>query len=166
MNAAVPAHVIGSLAAADVQSPSQCTVVDAPYGIESAGPDAVIRIDGLVAGTAYIVRLTSTSDLAFYVATGCSTPSGPSPSECALFVDASAGTQEVGRFVAQAPNAYVVVDYYASATPASQGFTLDVYAEACTTSAQCTQGLPVCSNGQCVQCATSFDCTDPQAPRC
>src|SRR5688500_20196700 len=81
MNAAVPAHVIGSLAAADVQSPSQCTVVDAPYGIESAGPDAVIRIDGLVAGTAYIVRLTSTSDLAFYVATGCSTPSGPSRSE-------------------------------------------------------------------------------------
>src|SRR5262245_34273395 len=56
-SATIPAHVSGTLAAADVQSPSQCTAVDAPYGIESAGPDTVVRIDGLVPGTAYIVKL-------------------------------------------------------------------------------------------------------------
>ncbi|HEY5948843.1 MAG TPA: hypothetical protein VIV40_25305 [Kofleriaceae bacterium] len=164
--ATVPAHVIGDLSAADVQSPSQCTSVDAPYGIESAGPDAVVRLDGLVPGTAYIVQLVSAEDLAFYVASGCSTPSGPAVSECALFVDANAGNQEVGRFVAQSTTTYVVVDYYASHTPANQMFTLDVYAEACTTDSQCSAGLPVCLNGKCVQCASSFDCTDAAAPRC
>jgi len=164
--ATIPAHVTGLLAAPDVQSPSQCTAVDAPYGIESAGPDAVVRIDGLVPGTAYIAQLDSPEDLAFYVVSGCSTPSGPAANECALFVDASAGTQEVGRFVAASTTTYVVVDYYASYTPANQTFTLDVYAEACTTNSQCSAGLPVCSNGKCVQCASSFDCLDAQAPVC
>jgi hypothetical protein len=164
--ATVPAHVIGSLAAADVQSPTQCTAVDAPYGIESAGPDAVVRLDGLVPGTAYIVQLDSAEDLAFYVANGCSTPSGPAASECALFVDASSGSQELGRFVAETTTTYVVVDYYASHTPANQSFTLDVYAEACTANPQCSTGSPVCLNGKCVECASSFDCTTAQAPRC
>jgi hypothetical protein len=166
ISANVPAHVLGTLAAADVQSPSQCTAVDAPYGIESAGPDAVVRIDGLAAGTAYIVTLESAEDLAFYVASGCSTPSGPAQNECSLFVDASAGSEEVGRFVAKASSAYVVVDYYASHTPSNQTFTLDVYAEACSTSSQCTASAPVCSNGKCVECASSFDCKTAQLPRC
>lgn len=165
-SATVPAHVDGALATADVQSPSQCTAVDAPYGIESAGPDAVVRLDGLVPGTAYIVQLLSAEDLAFYIASGCSTPSGPAADECALFVDASAGSEEVGRFVATAASAFVVVDYYASHTPSNQTFTLDVYAEACTTSSQCTAGLPVCTNGKCVECASSFDCNDSALPRC
>ena len=162
----IPAHVAGSLAAADVQSPSQCTAVDAPYGIESAGPDAVIRLDGLAPGTAYVVQLVSAADLAFYFTSGCSTPSGPAANECALFVDASAGSEEVGRFVASATTAYVVVDYYASHTPSNQAFELDVYAEACTTNSDCTAGLPVCSNGKCVECASSFDCKDSSLPRC
>jgi hypothetical protein len=164
--ATVPAHIVGSLASADVQSPTQCTSVDAPYGIESAGPDAVVRLDGLVPGTAYIVQLASAEDFAFYVTSGCSTPSGPAATECTLFVDASSGTQEVGRFVAESTTTYVVVDYYASHTPANQGFTLDVYAEACTINSQCSAGLPVCLNGKCVECASSFDCVDAQAPRC
>lgn len=163
---AVPAHVVSTLAAADVQSPSQCGVVDAPYGIESAGPDSVIRIDALVPGMPYVVRLDSPADLAFYVATGCSTPSGPAESECALFVDASSGSREVGRFVAEASSAYVVVDYYASSAPSNQTFTLDVYPEACTGDAQCTSDLPACVNGTCVQCETSFDCTTAAASRC
>jgi hypothetical protein len=164
--ALVPAHVVGTLASSDVQSPTQCNSVDAPYGIESAGPDAVVRLDGLVPGTAYIVQLVSAEDLAFYIASGCSTPSGPAATECSLFVDASAGSQEVGRFVARAATEYVVVDYYASHTPSNQTFTLDVYAEACNTSSQCTAGLPVCSNGKCVECASSFDCSDAALPRC
>jgi hypothetical protein len=162
----IPAHVSGTLTAADVQSPSLCTAVDAPYGIESAGPDSVIPIDGLVPGNAYIVKLDSPEDLAFYVTTGCSTPSGPGDSECSLFVDASAGSEEVGRFIARASTMYVVVDYYASHTPANQTFTLDVYAEACTENSQCAAGLPVCLNGTCVECASSFDCEDPQVPKC
>jgi hypothetical protein len=166
MSATVPAHVNGMLAAPDVQSPTQCTTVDAPYGIESAGPDAVVRIDGLTPGTAYIVQLASAEDLAFYIASGCSTPSGPAQDECSLFVDASAGTQEVGRFVAKSASTYIVIDYYASHTPANQTFTLDVYAEACSTSSQCTSALPVCSNGECVECVTSFDCESSLLPRC
>ncbi len=162
----VPAHVAGALAGADVQSPSQCTSVDAPYGIESAGPDAVVRLDGLVPGTAYIVQLDSADDLAFYVSSGCSTPSGPAASECALFVDASAGNREVGRFVATGPTTYIVIDYYAGHSPESSVFTLDVYEEACNTSSQCSASSPVCSNGKCVECASSFDCKDAALPRC
>ncbi len=161
----VPAHVVGTLARPDIQSP-QCASVDAPYGIESSGADSVIALEGLAPGTAYIVELRSASDLAFYVATGCSTASGPDASECALFVDATATGGELGRFVATSPSAYVIVDHYASATPANVGFTLDVYAEACVRDAECTSGLPVCSNGRCVQCADGFDCTNSDAPRC
>lgn len=163
--ATVPAHIVGSLDAPDVQSP-QCASVEAPYGIESAGPDSVIPLGGLTPGTAYIVQLRSTADLAFYVATGCSTPSGPSTGECPLFVDASAAGEEVGRFVATASTAYVVVDYYGSHTPANQSFTLDVYAEACTDDSGCASGLPVCFHGRCVECADSFDCSSVDAPRC
>lgn len=162
----VPAHVASMLAASDVQSPTGCAVVNAPYGIASAGPDSVVPLSGLVPGTAYIVQLRSSADLAFYVVTGCSTMTGPSDGECALFVDASARTEEVGRFVASASTAYVVVDYYASATPASQRFTLDVYAEACQDDSACTSGPPVCYHGRCVECADSFDCPTTSAPRC
>lgn len=162
----MPAHVTGSLAAADVQSPMQCTAVDAPYGIASSGPDSVVALGGLVPGTAYIVELRSAADLAFYVTTGCSTMSGPAVSECALFVDASASTEEVGRFVASASTAYVVVDHFQSATPANQSYTLDVYAEACQDDSACTSGPPVCYHGRCVECADSFDCPSMTAPRC
>jgi len=161
----LPAHVAGMLDASDVASPQMCTTVDAPYGIASAGPDSVVALEGLVPGTAYIVQLRSSSDLAFYVASGCSTMTGPATTECALFVDASAGGEEVGRFVATASDAFVVVDYYASATPANQRFTLDVYPEACQEDGNCT-APPVCYNGRCVQCADGFDCASPALPRC
>ncbi len=162
----IPAHVSGTLDMSDVQSPMQCTRVVAPYGIASAGPDRVVSLDGLVPGTAYIVRLRSSSDLAFYVVDGCSTMTGPADTECKLFVDASAGSEEAGRFVASSATAYIVVDYYASATPASQAFTLDVYAEACVDDAGCTSGPPVCDLGRCVECESSFDCLQPEEPRC
>lgn len=164
--ATVPTHVVGALDASDVESPSACTEVDAPYGIESAGPDSVVRVDGLRVGTPYIVKLTSAADLAFYVASGCSTATGPGDNECKLFVDASSGTREVGRFVADAATVFVVVDYYASASPSSQAFTLDVYPESCTSSAQCSGSVPACVAGQCVECETSFDCTASTKPRC
>lgn len=165
----VPAHVTGTLGAAEVMSPTACAVVDAPYGVESAGPDRVIPLRGLTVGMPYVVRVVSASDLAFYVVTGCSTPSGPAADQCLLFQDGSTGAREVGRFVAESSTAYVVVDFFASSPPPSLEFTLDVYAEQCdgTGAAEaCSAPTPACFEGRCVACVTSFDCVDPARPVC
>ena len=124
----VPAHVTSVLAGADLASPTDCASIDAPFGVESAGPDKVIPLKGLVVGATYVVRVTSTDDLAFYVVTGCSTATGPAPDQCLLFEDGSSGGSEVGTFIATASTAYVIVDFYASHPPSSLDFTLDVYA--------------------------------------
>ena len=162
----VPVHATGTLTGADLEAPSMCDAVNAPYGMESAGPDSVVRVNGLVPGTAYVVRLVANADLSFYVASGCSTMTGPSANECKLFVDATSTGEEVGRFVATDTKAFVIVDYFQSHAPGDATWTLDVYAEACTASTQCAAATPVCHDGQCVQCATSFDCKDASAPRC
>ena len=163
---AVPVHATGTLDGADVASPAMCDQVDAPYGIESAGPDSVVRVDGLTPGATYVVRLASGADLAFYVATGCSTPVGPAANECQLFVDATAAHTETGTFIASGSSAYVVVDYYQSHAPSDASWALDVYAQACTTDAQCGGATPVCDDGRCVECVNSFDCKSADAPRC
>ena len=165
----VPAHVTETLAGADVVSPSGCAAVDAPFGVESAGPDKVIPLRGLVPGTAYIVRVTSASDLAFYVVSGCATETGPGDDQCMLFQDGSTGDRELGRFVAESATAYVVVDYYESQPPASLAFTLDVYAEECQgegTVTACGGQTPACFEGQCVGCVSSFDCPTAAASVC
>ncbi|MBV8762250.1 MAG: hypothetical protein JO257_33475 [Deltaproteobacteria bacterium] len=162
----VPVHATGMLSGADLVAPSMCDAINAPYGMESAGPDSVVRVDGLVPGTAYDVRLTAAADLSFYVVTGCSTMTGPASSECKLFVDATATGEEVGRFVASGATAYVIVDYFQSHPPNDTSWAVDVYEEQCTASAQCSAATPVCHDGECVQCATSFDCKDASAPRC
>ena len=164
---AVPAHVSGALAGADLSAPAACATIDAPFGVASAGPDSVVRLDGLIVGTTYVVQLAAQSDLSFYVVDGCSTATGPSSAQCLLFEDAAkAGVDEVGTFVATAPTQYVVVDYYASSPPADVAFTLDAYAQTCATGAGCTVDAPVCSDGRCVECATSFDCTSAQRSTC
>lgn len=158
----VPAHVIGQLGNADVESPATCNVVDAPFGIESAGPDRVIPLSNLTPNAPYVVKLTSSSDLAFYVVTGCGSATGPASDQCQLFEDSvGGGDPEVGRFIAGGTTAYVVVDYYASHAPPSSDFTLDVYAEQCqdTGASQCGGTTPACFEGRCVGCVTSFDCT-------
>lgn len=164
---AVPVHLEGDLAGADLVSPQQCGVVDAPYGIESAGVDRVVPLTNLRPGVAYVVKLRSSADLAFYVVTGCATESGPGADQCLLFEDASSGEVEVGRFVAGGTSAFVVVDHYESRAPSSTAFVLDVYAEQCEDDSQCTDGgAPACSDGLCVECVSSFDCPDPDKPRC
>lgn len=166
---AVPAHVVGQLGTSDVESPESCDVVDAPFGIESAGPDRVIPLTNLVPNAAYVVKLTSASDLAFYVVTGCSSMTGPAADQCQVFQDAGAGGDpEVGMFVARATTAYVVVDYYASHAPSSSSFTLDVYPQQCLDdgAGQCGGTTPACFEGRCVGCVTSFDCTSPGTPVC
>lgn len=165
----VPARVTSQLGNSDVESPSTCSVVDAPFGIESAGPDRVIPLTNLSPGAAYVVKLTSASDLAFYVVTGCNTATGPGADQCQLFEDSvGAGDAEVGRFIAGGATAYVVVDYYASASPPSSAFTLDIYAEQCQDddSGQCSGSTPACFEGRCVGCVDSFDCTTAAAPVC
>lgn len=163
----VPARVLGQLGNADVQSPATCDHVDAPFGIESTGPDRVIPLVGLEIGAPYVVRLASSADLAFYVTSGCETATGPSAAQCLLFEDATRTESEIGRFVAKESTAYVVVDYWESQGPASTDFTLDVYPEACTTAQQCQDAqTPACFEGQCVQCVTSFECTSAGSPVC
>jgi hypothetical protein len=162
----VPVRVIGQLGNADVQSPAMCDQVEAPFGIESKGPDRVIALEGLVPGAPYIVRLSSSSDLAFYVVTGCETPTGPSAAQCVLFADAQRNDRELGRFVAKATTAFVVVDYWESQAPDSTDFTLEVYEEACTSGTQCDGSSPACFEGQCVQCVTSFECGSSSSPVC
>src|SRR5678815_4913158 len=143
----VPAHVTGAVSGADLVSPVGCTVTDAPFGADSAGPDQVIPLHGLRGGVAYVVRLVAGDDLQFYVTTGCNTPQGPGGDQCLLFEDASLDTTEVGRFVATGTTAYVVVDYYASHAPVSTAFALDVYEEQCSSEAQCGGETPACSDG-------------------
>lgn len=162
----VPAHVVSSVAGADVESPTACATMDAPFGAESKGPDRVIPIAGLTVGETYVVRLEADSDLGFYVTTGCATARGPASDQCLLFTDASLGGTEVGTFVATAAVAYVVVDFYSSQAPPSAGFTLEVYASECSSDAECSGATPACSDGACVQCASSFDCTSASASRC
>ena len=162
----VPAHVNGAVAGADLQAPAHCAQIDAPYGVVSVGPDHVVEIGGLVVGTSYVVQLTATADLSFYVATGCTGPKGPSDADCLLFEDASQTGNEVGRFTATGTTAYIVVDTFTSNPPSNPNFTLDVFADSCTSAMDCSAGVPACVNGRCVQCATSFDCTDPSKPRC
>lgn len=163
---AVPAYVTSTVAGADVESPASCTTMDAPYGAESKGADRVVPLSNLEAGTTYVVKLESTSDLGFYVATGCATAAGPASDQCLLFEDASLGGAEVGRFVATSARAYVVVDFYSSQQPTSVAFELAVYEEQCTTGAQCGGATPACADGRCVECTTSFECASSAAPRC
>src|SRR5262249_13015639 len=113
----------------------------------------------------YVVRVRSTADLAFYVITGCSTPSGPSDAECLLFEDAEPEV-EVGRFVAPKPDAYVVVDFFASHAPVDSTFTLDVYPAACDDDTRATAPPPAGVAGACVGGRSSFDCRSAGTPVC
>jgi len=166
----LPARVSGELggAGSDLISPSECMVVDAPYGAVSEGADEVIAISGLVAGDSYVVRLDSPrDDLAFYVVTGCSSASGPTASECLLFVDAALEGVEVGSFVATGPSAWVVVDYFNSDAPPMGGsFAMELYRAECDDGSACGGDTPVCLDHRCVECGTSFDCHSATAPVC
>jgi hypothetical protein len=161
----VPIHMTGRLDGADLQAPQHCATVDAPYGVETAGPDAVVHVDGLVVGQPYIVRVRSAADLSFYVITGCSTPTGPSDGDCLLFEDAQPEV-EVGRFTAPQSDVYVVVDFFAPHDPTDSTFTLDVYPATCSDNADCSGATPACVDGACVECVTSFDCLSAAAPVC
>ncbi len=164
----LPLHATGDLASAhaDLHAPTSCGDVDAPYGIQSAGPDQVVRIAGLVVGVEYVVRVDAVADISFYVMTGCTGGEGPTSAECPLFVDATTTGPETDRFVATATTAWLAIDYYASQPPTNGAWTLDVYRAQCTADPDCSGATPACLDGRCVQCETSFDCPSPTAPSC
>jgi Bacterial pre-peptidase C-terminal domain len=168
MTSTLPAHASGDITAggADILAPTACATMDAPYGVQSAGDDEVIALEGLTAGMDYVVRVDSGADLSFYVVTGCSSPQGPSSSECLLYEDATTSGAEVGHFTAPAGPVWVVLDYYASQPPADGSFAVDVYRAECSTDDQCGGATPSCLDGRCVGCTTSFDCKDPAQPVC
>jgi hypothetical protein len=152
---------------ADIAGPESCLEIDAPFGMSSTGADAVVEVDSLTPGVDYVVRLTGSDDLAFYVVTGCATELGPAADQCLVFVDATTDTAEVGRFVApETGRAYVVVDYWTSGYPDPSDFRLEVYPLGCQDSTECGGSTPVCQDFRCVGCANDFDCTDPSAPLC
>ena len=162
----VPATVESAVEGADVTSPLECAQINAPYGAESAGPDRVIPLVGLRVDTAYMVKLTSPEDLGFYIVSGCNTETGPASDQCLVFEDSSLGGVEAARFVATQPQAYVVVDFYASHDPESPQFELEIYAEECSSATQCGAATPACVHGRCVECETSFDCEAGAESRC
>src|SRR5262245_33657238 len=80
----LPAHLIGDVSGggADLSAPTGCATSDDPFGVQTAGEDDVIALDGLQPGVDYVVRVDSAADLSFYVVTGCSSETGPVSHEC------------------------------------------------------------------------------------
>lgn len=145
-----------------------CATVDAPFGVEAQGPDQVIAVHSLEPGVDYAVRLVSAADLAFYVADGCTaTALSEQVDECLLFVDASKGAVESGRFTAPASgDVVIVVDQYQAQSPADGSFQLEVYAATCSTDNDCPAQQPACVDNRCSGCGTSFDCPTADKPVC
>lgn len=151
-----------------------CATENAPFGVVAPGPEQVIRLENLVAGTTYLVNLSGAYDMAFYVATSCTGDDGPAAGECLAYVDASAGTTEAGQFtqptfIAPADGvAYLIVDYWDDSAPPTDGtFTAEVQEAECMIDADCTEaGTPRCNAGICVECLTNFDCATAENPVC
>ncbi|HUQ02444.1 MAG TPA: PPC domain-containing protein [Kofleriaceae bacterium] len=130
------------------------------------GPDQVIVLGGLTAGTTYVLDLDTAEDLGMYVTETCA-DGGPATGSCILLVDETTGA-ESGEFVAPAGGTvYVIIDTADGVTLADGNYTLGVRAAECTTNAQCSGATPICSAGfECVQCTSPFHCATTGAPVC
>ncbi len=166
---AYPAMYSGDLANATANltvAEGVCTDERSYFGQD--GGDDVIALTGLTAGTEYVIKIDAVVDISFYIATSCTeSAGGPATGECLLFVDEATGS-ESGDFTAPASgNVFVVVDQFGTDVPADGTYELSVFEAECSTSAECTDSVKnMCSNRQCVQCATDFDCTTTAAPAC
>ncbi len=130
------------------------------------GADQVIVLNGLTAGTTYVLELETEEDLGMYVTSTCAA-GAPGTGACLLLVDVSLAN-EVGEFVAPAGGSvFVVIDTADGFSLTNGNYTLGVRVAECTTNAQCTNpATPVCSSFECVQCTNSFQCTTSGAPVC
>ena len=166
-----PAEFDGSLAGAgaDIEvATGACSAEIAPFGVRAPGPDQVIALRNLEPGHEYMVRLFSGSDLAFYVATSCSTAGGgPAPGQCLLYVDGSTRSPERGLFTApESGLAFVVIDFFLSGDPADMEYSLEVWESECEDNSACSEGSSFCVDSRCVQCGNSFHCNTATAPVC
>ena len=158
-------------AGADLQVAEGVCTVEGDPGDPSyyapIGEDAVVALAGLTPGTRYGVVLDSADDLGFYVITGCDEDAGgPVAGQCHVFDDRTA-LGERHSFTPDAADAFVVVDTAnVSGPPETGDFTLRVLEVECDDAAQCAAPTPVCSDFECVECATSFDCTSAASPVC
>jgi hypothetical protein len=129
-----------------------------------SGEDLVIRLDGLIAGTDYAVKLDGASDVSFYVASGCREISVGPGDQCLLFVDQS-GANEHGDFTApDAGPLYLIIDHFGTEPLPDGAFSVRVAAAECSNSGECGSG--VCFARLCVECGSPFDCTSATAPAC
>jgi hypothetical protein len=148
-----PGTYEGSLAQAeanlDVTDETECTHSNSPFGQAAAGPDQVIALTGLTAGTKYFAKMTSGGDLNVYVVTGCDPAApGPGAGQCLGYADAqTSDATEIIDFIAPKDGkAFVVVDYYTvDEPPASFDYTLSVSTDGCFADADCTTPQePIC----------------------
>ncbi len=143
-----------------------CTVQTGDAWYEPKGEDIVIKLAGLTPGTTYLVKMTTSEDLSFYVTTGCPPASG-AVTDCISFTDESY-EDEAGVFTATAAEHYLIVDNAEDEQPATGAFTVDVSVAQCTPETEataCQAPTPFCADYACVQCLDSFSCT-ASAPVC
>lgn len=133
------------------------------------GPEAVYALEGLVPGKEYVASVFGIMNLALYVVTGCDEQSGqPGAGQCLAF-SAADRLGELLVFTAPADGrAFLIVDVVAGGEPRPGlgGFSLDIYEPECSQDHECSAGVGVCYRRNCVECSTSFDCTDPARPAC
>jgi hypothetical protein len=130
------------------------------------GPDQVVVLTGLTAGTTYVLDLTTAEDLGMYVTETCA-GGAPGSGSCLLLVDETTAN-ESGEFVAPASGTvYVVIDTADAVTLVDGNYTLDVRAAECLDNTQCSGATPICNPAfECVQCTSPFHCTTSGAPVC
>lgn len=130
------------------------------------GPDQVIALTGLTAGTTYVLELETGEDLGMYVTQSCDA-GAPASGSCLLLVDETL-QNEIGEFVAPSSGSvFVIIDTADGVTLADGNYTLDIRAAQCTTNAQCSGTTPICSaDFECVQCTSPFHCSTSGTPVC
>ncbi len=140
------------------------------------GDDVVIKLTNLVPGQAYVVQLTTMTDLSFYVTTACPPATG-TPTGCLVFSDLSFEDEE-GLFTASATEHWLVVDAPADESmdppgpPATGTFTVTVTAAECTVDTELedcgtpTPATPFCVDFKCVECSQPLHCTTAATPVC
>ncbi len=132
------------------------------------GEDQVLQLNNLTEGTRYLVNVDAAgSDVSTYVISSC-TGDAFVAGECLVFADSEIFGAESFDFIAPAGGSvFLVVDHFLGTTPLSSGtYQVSVTEAECEEDTECSGDTPVCSNNQCVQCADSFDCTDPTAAAC
>ncbi len=135
-----------------------------------AGEDQIVRLDSLTAGQRYGVTIAGPGDLAMYVVDSCS-GAAVAAGECLVFADETLAAQpEVLDFVAPASGtAYIVVDHFTPEMPMplpDGSYSLSVVEAECVDNSGCSGTTPSCSNFNCVECVTSFECGSASAGVC